>query len=65
MVTLLFAVARVTVFHDGRGRSAPDPLVWDQGGRKKARRTDVRVNVDLASLPGPLVSWVGPGCRYM
>ena len=56
----MIAVAGVTVFHDGGGRRAPDPLVWDQGGRKKPRRTDVRVNVDLASLPGPLVSWVGP-----
>ena len=30
----------------------PDPLVWDEGGRKKARRTDIRVNIYLASLPG-------------
>ena len=49
----MIAVARVTVNHDGRGGTAPDLLVWDQGGRKKARRTDMRVNVDLASLPGP------------
>ena len=39
--------------HDGRGGTAPDPLVWDQGGPKKARKLDIRVNVDLASLPGP------------
>ena len=38
----MIAVAGVTVNHDGRG-----------GGRKKVRRTDSRVNVDLASLPGP------------
>ena len=31
----MVAVARVTVNHDGRGSTAPDPLVWDQGGRKK------------------------------
>ena len=37
----------------GEGSTAPDPLVWDQGGRKKMRRTDIRINVDLASLPGP------------
>ena len=49
----LIAVARVTVNHDGRGGSAPDPLVWDQGGQRKTRRTDIRVNVDLAALPGP------------
>ena len=31
----MIAVARVTVNHDGRGGTAPDPLVWDQGGQKK------------------------------
>ena len=49
----MIAVAGVTVNHDGRGGTAPDPLVWDQGGRRKVRRTDIRVNVDLASSPGP------------
>ena len=47
------AVARVSVNHDGRGGTAPDPLVWDQESRPKARKLAVRVNVDLASLPGP------------
>ena len=49
----MIAVARVSVNHDGRGGTAPDPLVWDQGGPKKARKLDIRVNVDLASLRGP------------
>ena len=49
----MIAIARVSVNHDGRGGTAPDPLVWDQGGRPKVRRLAVRVNVDLASLPGP------------
>ena len=49
----MIAVAGVTVNHDGRGGTAPDPLVWDQGGRLKARKLTIRVNVDLASLPGP------------
>ena len=49
----MVTVARVTVNHDGGGGTAPDPLIWDQGGRRKVRRTDIRVNVDLASLPGP------------
>ena len=49
----MVAVARIAVNHDGRGGTALDPLVWDQGGSKKARRLDIRVNVDLASLPGP------------
>ena len=49
----MIAVARVTLNHDGRGGTAPDPLVWDQGGSRKVRRTDIRVDVDLASLPRP------------
>ena len=56
----MIAVARVTVNHDGRGGTAPDPLVWDQGGPKKARKLDIRVNVDLASLPGPSGFLGGP-----
>ena len=28
-------------------------LVWDQGSRPKVRKLAIRVNVDLASLPGP------------
>ena len=41
------------VNHDGRCGTAPDPLVWDQVSRPKARKLAIRVNVDLASLPGP------------
>ena len=46
-------VARVSVNHDGKGGTAPNPLVWDQGSRPKVRKLAIRVNVDLASLPGP------------
>ena len=56
----MIAVAKVTVNHDGRGGAAPDPLVWDQGCSRKVRRTDIRVNVDLASLPGPPGFLSGP-----
>ena len=49
----MIAVARVSVNHDGKGGTAPDPLVWDQGSRSKVRKLAIRVNVDLASLPGP------------
>ena len=49
----MIAIARVSVNHDGRGGTAPDPLVWDKGSRPKVRKLDIRVNVDLASLPGP------------
>ena len=31
----MIAVARVSVNHDGRGGTAPDPLVWDQGEQAK------------------------------
>ncbi len=49
----MIAIARVSVNHDGRGGTAPDPLVWDQGSKPKVRKHEVRVTVDLASLPGP------------
>ena len=54
----MIATARVSVNHDGKGATAPDPLVWDQGSRPKVRKLHIRVNVDLASLPGP------PGFLY-
>ena len=47
------AIARVSVNHDGKGGTAPDPLVWDQGSRPKVRKLAIRVNVDLAFLTGP------------
>ena len=31
----MIATARVSVNHDGRGGTAPDPLVWDQGVGQK------------------------------
>ena len=49
----MIAVARVSVNHDGKGGTAPDPLVWDRGSRPKVRKLDIRVTEDLASLPGP------------
>ena len=49
----MIAVAQVSVNHDGKGGTAPGPLVWDQGSRPKVRKLAIRVNVDLASLPGP------------
>ena len=49
----MIAIARVSVNHDGKGGTAPDPLVWDQVSRPKVRKLPIRVHVDLASLPGP------------
>ena len=34
--------------------AAPDLLIWDRRKRAKHRKVDIRVNVDLATLPGPL-----------
>ena len=53
----MIAVARVTVNHDGRSGTAPDPLVWDQGC---SRKLAIRVNVDLSSLPSPPGFLYGP-----
>ena len=49
----MIAIARVSVNHDGKGGTAPDPLVWDRGSKPKVRKLDIRVTEDLASLPGP------------
>ena len=48
----MIAISQVSV-NQGRGCTAPDPLVWDQGSRPKQRRVDSRVNVDLATPLGP------------
>ena len=49
------AVAQVSVNHGGKGGTAPDPLVWDQGSRSKVRKLAIRVTVDLSSC-SPLAS---------
>ena len=49
----MIAIARVSVNHDGKGGTAPHPLVWDQGSKPQVRKLDIRVTEDLASLPGP------------
>ena len=48
----MIAIARVSVNHDGKGGTAPDPLAWDHGSKPKARKLAIRVNVDLG-----LSSW--------
>ena len=35
------------------GGTAPDALVWDQGGIVKTRAPSFRLIVDHATLPGP------------
>ena len=52
----MIAIARVSVNHDGKGGTAPHPLVWDQGSKPKVRKTcTFGLHEDLASLPGPLL----------
>ena len=48
-----------------RSGTAPDPLVWDQGSRPKARKLAIRVNVDLASLLGLPGFFGGPWIQVM
>ena len=58
----MIVIAQVSVNHDGKGGTAPDPLVLDQGGRPKVRKLHIRVYVRFASLqshPGfPNSSWI-------
>ena len=49
----MVAVSRIEVNYDGFGGTAPDALVWDQGGIVKARAPSFRLIVDHATLPGP------------
>ena len=51
----MIAVSRVTVNHHGKGGTAPDLLVWEQGSGSKQRKVHNRVVVDLSTLPGPPV----------
>ena len=56
----MIAISRVSVNHDGRGGTAPDPRVWDLGSLAKQRKVDIWANVDLAMLPGPPEVLCGP-----
>ena len=49
----MIAIARASVNHDAKGGTAPDPLGLDKGSKPEVRKLAIRVNVDLASLPGP------------
>ena len=49
----MVAISRIEVNHDGFGGTAPDAMVWDQGGIVKPRASSLRIIVDHASLPGP------------
>ena len=51
--TLMVAISRIEVNHDGFGGTAPDAMVWDKGGVAKTRTPSFRLIVDHATLPGP------------
>ena len=50
------AISRTVVNHDGRGGTAPDPLVWSAGALHKRRRL-VQAIRDRAFLPRPPGIW--------
>ena len=49
----LVAISRIEVNHDGFGGTAPDAMVWDNGGVAKTRAPSFRLIIDHATLPGP------------
>ena len=53
LLKFMVAISRIEVNHDGYGGTAPDALVWDQGGIVKTRAPSFRLIVDFATLPGP------------
>ena len=55
----MVAVSRVAVNHDGRG-FGPGSYCLGPGSRCKQRKVDIRVNVDLATLPPSFLNgpWV-------
>ena len=63
----MIAIARVIVNHDGRGGAAPDPLVWDQDGRPKARKLAIGVDHGGHISGADIAAWpysVGVLCRF-
>ena len=48
----MVAISRTEVNHHGYGGTAPDAMVWDQGGLVNLRAS-LRIIVDHATLPGP------------
>ena len=51
--TIMVAISRIEVNHDGYGGTALDAMVWDRGGIVKPRASSFRLIVDYATLPGP------------
>ena len=62
-IIFFIAIARVIVNDDGKGSTAPDPLVWCSGAKGKRRRVIDGVR-DFAMIPGPQRLWVGSWFRW-
>ena len=60
----MIAVARVSVNHDGKGGTAPDPLVWDQGSRRFVSLL-FGLMLTWRLFLVLLVFWIIPGFRLM
>ena len=52
----MIAVSGVSVDHDGKGCSAPDPLVWDHGRRRKVRGTGGFLNGPWMQVQGGCIT---------
>ena len=61
----MVAVSRIEVNYDGFGGTAPDALVWDQGGIVKTRAPSFRLIIDHAALPGPPDFLKAPGVLWI
>ena len=48
---------------DGRGGTAPHPMIWSAGGRLKRKRPIEAVR-DYAMLPGPQRLWTGSWFKW-
>ena len=61
----MIAIARVSVNHDGKGGTAPDPLVWDKGSKPKFRKLDIGLLRILPHFLALLGFLIVIGFRFM
>ena len=61
----MIVVARVSVNHDGKGGTAPDPLVWDQGSKPKVRKLAIGLMLTLHLFLALLVFLITLGFRFL
>ena len=62
----MIAISWVSVDHDGRGGTVPDPLVWDQGDWVLSSvKSMLRLTLTLQRFQGLLVFWMALAFRPM